>query len=386
MAIACKLLGLTASVFLVFATAWTILPAPTRALLVVSVGATELCAWVAAAGLALCALTLGLADRGMLASVTIVLSAAAAVLASLPLARVPPAVRRFNATMSATVPHDAVQYRPTPLVLLDPFRGIAPDRARVTRGLPFASPGGVALTLDVYQPEAAGRYPVVVQIYGGSWQRGAPGDDAPFATYLAARGFVVFAIDYRHAPASRWPAQIDDVRAALAWIRAHAGDYGADDSRLALLGRSAGAQLAMVAGYDAPVSTVSAVVSWYGPVDLVEGHRHPPSPDPLDVRAIEEAYLGGTPDQVPDRYRDASPISYASRRLPPSLLIYGSRDHTVLPRFGRALDARLRAAGNVSVLLEIPWAEHAFDAVPNGPSGQIALYYTERFLAWALKK
>jgi acetyl esterase/lipase len=73
-----------------------------------------------------------------------------------------------------------------------------------------------------------------------------------------------------------------------------------------------------------------------------------------------------------------------SRHLPPSLLIYGSRDHIVLSRFGAMLDGRLREAGATSVFLEIPWAEHAFDVIPNGPSGQLSLYYTERFLAWAL--
>ena len=71
--------------------------------------------------------------------------------------------------------------------------------------------------------------------------------------------------------------------------------------------------------------------------------------------------------------------------MPPSLLDNVARDHIEAPRFGRELDGRLREAGGRSVLLEIPWAEHAFDAVPNGVSGQIALYYTERFLAWALR-
>ena len=265
------------------------------------------------------------------------------------------------------------------------------------------------LTLDVYRPVAAGRYPVVVQIYGGAWQRGAPGDTATFATYLAAHGFVVFAIDYRHAPEWQWPAQIEDVRAALAWIREHGGDYDADASRLALLGRSAGAQLAMAAAYEPDAPPISAVVSYYGPVDLADGYRNPPRPDPIDVRSIEEAFLGGTPESQPGRYREASPVTYVGSRtarvraasstggsaassargsaasgLPPSLLIYGSRDHVVLPRFGAMLDDRLRAAGAASVFLEIPWAEHAFDLIPNGPSGQLSLYYTEQFLAWAL--
>ena len=124
-----------------------------------------------------------------------------------------------------------------------------------------------------------------------------------------------------------------------------------------LLGRSAGAQLAMVAAYElgappsSPVIPIRAVVSYYGPVDLADGYRNPPRPDPLDVRSIEAAFLGGTPDQVADRYREASPIIYVSGQLPPSLLIYGGRDHVVLPRFGAMLEARLRAAGATSVLL-----------------------------------
>jgi acetyl esterase/lipase len=196
----------------------------------------------------------------------------------------------------------------------------------------------------------------------------------------------VFAIDYRHAPRWRWPAQIEDVRAALAWIVQHGREYDADTDRLALLGRSAGAQLAMVAAYEPGAPLVRGVVSYYGPVALEDGYRNPPIPDPLGVRSIEEAFLGGTPAEVPVRYRDASPITYASRPLPPSLLIYGGRDHIVLSRFGALLDNRLRAAGSTSVFLEIPWAEHAFDAVRNGPSGQLSLYYTERFLAWALTR
>ena len=248
-----------------------------------------------------------------------------------------------------------------------------------------AETGGVTLTADVYQPLAPGRYPVVVQIYGGAWQRGDPGDDASFARYLASRGYVVFAIDYRHAPQWRWPAQREDIRTALAWIREHASGYGADASRTALVGRSSGAQLALVAAYAPGPHPVRAVVSYYGPVDLVEGYRDPPRPDPLDVRRIEEAYLGGPPDARLADYRDASPITHVRPSLPPTLLVYGGRDHIVEPRFGRLLHDRLRASGNTSVLLEIPWAEHAFDKVGNGPSAQLALYHVERFLAWALK-
>ena len=384
---------------LVFLTSWIVLPAPNRPLLTLGVVAPEVSAWFALGCLGVLVLTLGAAGRDKVARVTLALTVVATVLAAVPLVRLPFVVRRFDRTIQTALGDDFLRdvpadrrarMRPAPIVFFDLFRGIDVGEARVTRDIPFAAPDGVRLTLDIYRPVSVGRHPSVVQIYGGAWQRGAPGDDARFATYLAARGFVVFAIDYRHAPRWQWPAQIEDVRAALGWIRDHGGAYDADVSRLALIGRSAGAHLAMVAAYEPgarpgmPAMAIQAVVSYYGPVDLADGHRNPPSPDPLDVRSIEEAFLGGTPDQVPDRYRDASPITYVSGRLPPSLLIYGSRDHVVLARFGAMLDDRLRAAGATSVFLQIPWGEHAFDAIPNGLSGQLSLYYTEEFLVWAL--
>lgn len=385
-----------AALVMLFLASWIVLPAPNRALLTLAVGAPELSAWLALGGLVVCVATLACARAGPLTPVTLVLSAAATVIAFSPLVRLPFVASRFDAAMRTslgdrfleTVPPDRrARMRPSPFAVRDLVLGLDHGGAmRVTRGILFATTGGVSLTLDVYRPASAGRYPAVVQIYGGAWQRGAPGDDATFATYLAAHGYVVFAIDYRHAPRWRWPSQIEDVRSALDWIRHHAGEHDADASRLALLGRSAGAHLAMLAAYEPQAMPVAAVVSYYGPVDLTDGYRNPPRPDPLDVRAIEEAFLGGTPDQWPDRYREASPVAYMSRRLPPSLLIYGSRDHIVLPRFGAMLDGRLRAAGATSVFLEIPWAEHAFDAIPNGPSAQLSLYYTERFLAWALTR
>ncbi len=178
------------------------------------------------------------------------------------------------------------------------------------RDIRFATAGGVDLTLDVYQPASPGVHPSIVQVYGGAWQRGSPHDNGRFAAHLASLGYVVFAVDYRHAPQWRWPAQMADMRAAL-------------------IGRSAGAQLALMAAYDSPALPIKAVVNLYGPTDLEDGYLRPPRPDPFDIRAIEEAFLGGTPGQVPQQYRDASPITRVSAGSPATLSIYGSRDHIV---------------------------------------------------------
>lgn len=383
----------TLAVGTLFLAIWIFVPAFNDPLIYLGVGAPEVSAWLIVSALGAVALAMGSAPSHAAGRAALVCGGAALLLALTPFARFPAAASRFDSTMRLALGGDPLRgvsaehvaaARQRPLSVIDLFRGIPLGDAEVLRGIPVAAPDGVALTVDVYRPSRAGTFPTVVQLYGGSWQRGAPGSNAGFARWLAARGYVVFAMDYRHAPRSRWPAQIDDVRADLAWVKEHAAEYGADPTRVALLGRSAGAHLAMIAGYtDAPLP-VSAVVSFYGPSDLVDAYAHPPRPDPLDIRTIEETLLGGTPAQMPDRYRDASPITYVTRKLPPTLLVYGGRDHIVEARYGRALRDRLVASRTTTVYLEIPWAEHAFDEVLSGPSGQIALYHTERFLAWAL--
>jgi acetyl esterase/lipase len=278
--------------------------------------------------------------------------------------------------------------RMKPIVIRDLFRHIPLGEATIARDIPFASPGGKQLRADVYRPTRGGVFPIVVQVYGGAWQRGAPSDFTNFATWLASSGYVVIAIDYRHAPDWRWPAQIEDVRTPLSWVAAHASEYRGDANRVVLMGRSAGAHLATMAAWAASPIRVRGVVSYYGPVDLVESFKHPPSPDPLNVRAVEEALIGGTLDQMAARYADASTITHVkagTTPLPPTLLISGRRDHIVEAKYGAAIVSALRARGTQVGYIELPWADHAFDEVFNGPSSQIALYYTERFIAWAVR-
>ncbi len=345
---------------LCFLSLWIVVPAPTMALLPLGVGVPELSPLLLAGAVVVA--VLAWRGGGPLHYTALALCLPALLLLALPLAHYP---------------------RGVPLSLSQLTLGLTAGDVRVIPSVPMAAPGGVPLTVDVYRPMSPGPHPTVVQVYGGAWQRGAPGNDPTFATRLAAAGYVVFAIDYRHAPSWKWPAQLDDVRAAVAWVRMHASEYGADGSRLALFGRSAGGQLALMAGLPDP--GVSAVVSFYGPVDLTQGWRTPPRPDPIDSRGVLETLLGGTPDQMPERYRSASPIGFVSPTAPRTLLVYGSRDHVVEARYGRQLHEALRAAGASSELVEIPWAEHAFDLIPGGLGGQVSLFHVERFLADVFK-
>jgi acetyl esterase/lipase len=348
-------LALAAALF--FLAIWIVVPAPTMTLLTFSVGAPE----VSPLLLGPAVITILLAwrrRRDRAGRIALGLSAVASVLFAMPILQYP---------------------RGAPLSATTLLAGVDMGQSRLIRGVEFGAPGGVALTVDIYQPMTDGPHPAIVQIYGGAWQRGVPGNDRVFAARFASQGYVVFAIDYRHAPAWKWPAQLDDVQLALAWVRENGPKYGANPSKLALFGRSSGSQLAMVAGLQDP--GVSAVISYYGPVNLTQGWRQPPRPDPIGSRSVLEALLGGTPDQMPERYQHASPITYVSARAPRTLLIYGSHDHIVQSRYGRQLHGALTAAGATSELIEIPWADHAFDALPAGLSGQLALFHTERFLA-----
>jgi acetyl esterase/lipase len=361
-------LVLTASVLLLFVSAWILLPAPNALLLPLAVGSPELSPALLAVGVLLSGLSGAYARRNGIARLALVLAATSSALSLLPIVQVPFALKRFDEAMAATSGGPSI---------------VQAGDVRVTRGVVFATSDGVPLSLDLYRPPAAGTFPVLIQIYGGSWQTGSPSSQEWFSRYFAARGYLVAAIDYRHAPEWKWPEQIVDVRNALHWVSEESPKFGGDPSRIVLVGRSAGAQLAMRLAYQEGPSSIRGVVNYYGPVDLADGWRNPPQPDPANVRGIVEGLIGGTPDQKPEHYRHASPITYVSKAVAPTLSLYGSRDHIVEARYGRMLDTALKKSGATSVFLELPWSEHAFDAVP-GIGREVSLYYTERFVSWAV--
>lgn len=333
------------------------------------------------------------AGQSWLYRVALGLSLVGLCLSCLPLVQFPAVQRQAEATLQRALGRDylekiaspqRVSLAAQPLNLARVFTGISLPPIRPT-GIQFAHPEGVPLRLEIYRPPTAGLHPTIVNIYGGAWKWGNPTQDDKFNRYMAGKGYTVIAIDYRHAPRYRFPAQLQDVQTALAFIWERVTEYGIDRDRVALLGRSAGAHLAMLTAFQPDALPVRAVVSYYGPINLTVGYREPPNPDPIDSRAVLQAFLGGSPDDFPELYRKASPISWVRPDLPPTLLIYGGRDHIVQARYGREMANLLQAQGNSAPFMEIPWAEHAFDAVFSGISNQLALYYTERFLGWALR-
>jgi acetyl esterase/lipase len=362
---------LIGSAVILFVCTWILVPAPTDHLLPLAVGSPELSPLLFGMGAVLCATSAAFARRNNIARLALIYAATSMLLSLFPIVQLPLALRRFDERMATASAEPA------------PAR---PGSVRVTRGIQFSKSDGVPLSLDLYQAAQGDKFPVILQIYGGSWQTGSPCSQEWFSTYFAERGYLVIAIDYRHAPEWKWPEQIVDVRSALYWVSENASRFGGDPGRIVVVGRSAGAQLAMRLAYQEGPSSIRGVVNFYGPVDLADGWRNPPDPDPANVRGVLELFIGGTPSQKPEHYKHASPITFVSKSVAPTLSFYGSRDHIVLARYGRLLDSALKRAGVTSVLLELPWSDHAFDAVPGGMGRQIALHYTERFIAWAVKR
>lgn len=377
-----------------FFSLWIIVPAPLYFLLPLGVVAPEVSPLLVAVNAIAAIVALFQIPNNYLFLAAIFMSLLALSLSLLPLIQLSQVNKQFAQAMNTALGDDyldripettKLQMRSQPFSLINFWRAITPPQVRIRRGIVFASPDGVELKLNTYRPLTRGKYPGIIVIYGGAWRHGTPNSYERFNRYMAARDYAVIAIDYRHAPKYRFPAQLEDVNTALSYIRERAEDFEVDCDRLALFGRSAGAHLAMLAAYSSEAIGIKAVVNYYGPTNLPEGYHDPPVPDPIDIQEVLKDFLGGTPETEPVLYQQASPLNYVKSNLPPSLLVYPGRDHLVQAKYGRQLYDKFQKTDSLAVLLEILWAEHAFDAIFTGVGNQLALYYTERFLAWALK-
>ena len=362
----------------------TAFPASTTALWHATIAATEFGYWLAFAAL----LPLIPTGKGnILGKLGALLSFCAIGMMVLPVARamqmsneLPGAFdRRFGP--ERRVRHDfSEEAGRQPLVLAHLFKPVQSRAIRFEERV-FASSDGYKLTLDVYRPGYEHQpVPGVIVVHGGTWQSGDNSEGIALNAYLAARDHVVVSMNYRLAPQWPFPAARDDVLAAIAYVKTHAADIGIDPTRLALLGRSAGGQLALLAAYTAGDPAIRGVVSLYGPTDLKFGYDNPAPIGLRDTRAVLESYLGGGPAAAEDVYFAASPINFVTAAAPSTLLIHGARDGIVLPDESARLADKLMQAGVKHLFVQLPWATHECDRSFGGPCGQIATYAVERFL------
>ena len=256
--------------------------------------------------------------------------------------------------------------------------------ARSTETVPVETRvAGGGLEMDFYR--AAGRAtpaPCVVMIHGGGWDNGDRGQLPEVNHHLARLGYAVAAVSYRLAPATRWPGQAEDVRSAIAYLKANAAELGIDPTRLVLMGRSAGGQIATAVAYSYPDPAVRGTVSFYGPHDQVFAWGFSREDDILNAVKLLRQYLGGSPAEAAEAYRTASAYLFVTKEnAVPTLLVHGAMDSMVWHKQSERLHAKLDELGVPNAFVSLPWATHACDFNPRGPSGQLSWFALEWFLA-----
>ena len=267
------------------------------------------------------------------------------------------------------------QGRRKAVALRVPLNPFAFDDARVQRtaDIPYVEGGGTRQQLDVYRLATGVQdAPVLLQIHGGAWMIGEKRQQGlPLMIELARRGWVCVALNYRLSPKHAWPAHLEDCKRALAWIREHVRDFGGDPGFVAVTGGSAGGHLSSLMaltqndprhqpGFESADTRVSACVPFYGVYDWTHeadarfgrGFR-----STLERRVVQRPYT-----EVPEVYREASPIHRIHADLPPFLVVHGTHDSLAPVEGARDFVARLQQTSKSPVgYAELHGAQHAFE-------------------------
>src|SRR5215468_14139 len=230
---------------------------------------------------------------------------------------------------------------------------------RVKRDIEYSQAGGESLKLDAYTPAGKGPFPAVIFVHGGGWSGGdKTGGNDPLFAPVARRGIAWFTINYRLAPKHHYPAPVEDVHAAILWVKAHAREFNIDPNRLALVGESAGghlvAQAAMLPDDD---TRVAAVVPFYAPVDFIADMERRGGLS-VSMRGLFGRAEAKADEATLRLLREASPINHVRAGLPPFLLAHGTGDMSVLYNWSPQFQAKLKAAGVTCDLITIPDGVH----------------------------
>lgn len=245
----------------------------------------------------------------------------------------------------------------------------------------YGRAGGESLKLDAWVPDGAGPFAAVILVHGGGWTAGDKSGGprkaliAPMHEPLQRAGLAWFSINYRLAPAHRYPACIEDVETAIRWVKTHAAQYRVDPRRIAIAGESAGAHLAGLAVVRADESTrLAAAVLFYGVFDLPL-MTTPGAELRTNFVALFDRKVADEPTLA--LLRAASPLHQVKAGLPPFLLVHGSADQRVPIEQSQRLHARLQEARVPCELLTIAGGDH-------GMAGweKVSRDYKERVAAW----
>ena len=249
-----------------------------------------------------------------------------------------------------------------------------PAGTKALRDVPYATNGHERQKLDLFVPPgAANPLPLIIWVHGGAW-RGGSKENCPALRYLR-RSYAVASINYRLSQHALFPAQIEDCKSAVRWLRAHAKELNLDPDRFAAWGSSAGGHLVALLGTSGDVrvfdvgenqklsSRVQAVVDFFGPTDFTQMSKYSPPNAPFDHDAAdspESQLIGGAIQQNKDKTANASPLTYVSKDDPPFLIMHGDKDNLVPYQQSELLHDALVKAGVEVTLKIIEGAGHGF--------------------------
>ena len=244
----------------------------------------------------------------------------------------------------------------------------SPTGLRVLRDLPYVPNASPRQRLDLYLPQQPGLpRPLVAWIHGGAWRAGSK-DGCPARPFVPL-GYAVASIEYRFSQDAPYPAQIEDCKAAIRWLRAHCAEYGIDPHRIGVWGGSAGGHLVALLGVTGQVSdfdtgpnpgqssAVQCVVDFFGPTDFLNYGQMPAGTLNAADSAVTQL-LGGPVATHQVLARNASPLYFVTRDAAPFLIIHGDRDPLVPLQQSQELQAALQKAGVENTLRVIPGGGH----------------------------
>jgi acetyl esterase/lipase len=250
--------------------------------------------------------------------------------------------------------------------------GLAEEKAFIWEpGITYGKGGDVELKLDLARPSSGkGPFPALIfmSVSSRHWWSVGRRQYSSALIKAAERGYVAVTVDCRLISVEEndkikylFPAQVYDVKCAVRWLRANAKKYKIDSNRIGAVGFGLGGHLALMLGLTDPShglegecgnskfsSGVQAVVSLAGPTELISWYHESSVPN-IPIVLVE--FLGGTPEEVPDQYKIASPLTYVSKDDPPVLTIHGDRDLAVPPKQAELLDAKMKEAGASHMLI-----------------------------------
>jgi acetyl esterase/lipase len=262
----------------------------------------------------------------------------------------------------------------------------AAQPARHLIDVPYASVDGQALALDLHLPAGVANPPLVVHVHGGAWRAGSK---AEYPEFLLGSGFAVASVEFRQSTVARFPANTQDIKAAIRFLRAKQKDYGYRADRIAITGTSSGGHLAALVGttngmkelegavgqHLGESSAVQAIVSWYGASNLSTILAQS-TPFGLNVREPAlKLLLGELPDKVPELARLASPVAHVGAGDPPALLLHGNQDRQMPVNQLLELEAAYRRAGLPVETMIVDGAGHGDKAFNSGePAERVAAF------------